>query len=144
MNNYFKIGISEASTFRERLSELITELPDLELASLQRFTGRINLLSEIHDKLNEQRRVLDRAIQHARAWQLTVNQLHDLLETIQRQGEPAKQLLTQLQEIERAIASAFETESTEAFSAKSVSTEDSSARAAGYWFGRSSGTQVHT
>ncbi len=108
---------NEASTLRERLSELITELPTLDLASLQRLTGRVNLLTETHVKLNEQRRVLDNAVQHTRAWQSTVNQLHDLLEAIQRQGEPAKDLLTQLHEIERAIAHAFETQATDAFGA---------------------------
>jgi len=108
---------NEASTFRERLSELITDLANLELASLQRFTGRVNLLTETHVKLNEQRRVLERAVQHAIAWQLTVNHLHDLLEAIQRQGEPAKDLHIQLQEIERIIGRAFETQPTEAFGA---------------------------
>jgi hypothetical protein len=108
---------NEASSFRERLSELLAELPHLELASLQRFTGRVNLLTETHVKLNEQRRVLDRAVQHATAWQSTVNQLHDLLEAIQRQGEAAKDLLAELQEIERTIAHAFETQATDAFAA---------------------------
>src|SRR5699024_10509281 len=62
---------NEASMFHERLSDLIGELRNLDLASLQRVTGRINLLTETHVKLNEQRRVLDRAVQHPKTRQFT-------------------------------------------------------------------------
>lgn len=107
----------DASSLGERLSKLITEMPNLELTSLQRFTGDVRLLTEMHVKLNEQRRVLDRAVQNSKAWQLIVNQLHRLLEAMQRQGESSKDLLTQLQEIEKRIAFAFETQGDEAFGA---------------------------
>jgi hypothetical protein len=106
---------NEAAAYRERLSELISEQNNLSLSSLQRFNGRINQLTKTHLDLNDQRRILERIVQQTEAWQEVANQFHELMEAIQRLGEPAKHLLGQLQEIEVNITRAFEKHASEAF-----------------------------
>jgi hypothetical protein len=106
---------NEAAAYRERLSELISEQNNLSLSSLQCFNGRINQLTKTHLDLNDQRRILERIVQQIKAWQEIADQFHELMEGIQRQGEPAKQLLGQLQEIEVNITRAFEKHASEAF-----------------------------
>jgi uncharacterized phage infection (PIP) family protein YhgE len=106
---------NEVAAYRERLSELISEQNDLSLSSLQRFSVRINQLTKTHLDLNDQRRTLEGGVQQTEAWQEVVNQFHELMEAIQRLGEPAKHLLSQLQEIEVNITKAFEKHPSEAF-----------------------------
>jgi hypothetical protein len=106
---------NEAAAYRERLSELITEQNNLSLSSLQRFSGRVSQLTKTHLDLNDQRRILERIVRQTEAWQEVANQFHELMEAIQRLGEPAKHLLGQLQEIEVNITRAFEKHASEAF-----------------------------
>jgi len=106
---------NESAAYRERLSELISEQNNLSLSSLQRFNGRINQVTKTHLDLNDQRRILEHIVQQTEAWQEVANQFHELMEAIQRLGEPAKHLLGQLQEIEVNITRAFEKRPSEAF-----------------------------
>lgn len=106
---------NEATAYRERLYELVGEQNNISLGLLQRFHGRINQLTKTHLDLKDRRRLLERAVQQTEVWQGVTNQFHELLDAIQRLGEPAKHMLGQLQDIEISITKEFEKHASEAF-----------------------------
>jgi hypothetical protein len=97
----------DAAAYQESVSELNNELGQLTLISLQRFTGRINQLSQKQLALTNQRGQLEQAVDYTQLWQTVSNQLIVLLETTQKLGDPARPMLESLQIVENRIATDF-------------------------------------